>query len=77
MFIHKSGKVKKPYNYINWYAEILGNADDTGGFRIMIWKEKEQKDSIENYNHLHFWDITEEGVYKQLKEFYIEIEWDD
>ena len=73
----KAGKVVAPYNYRNWYAELCGDTDDTGGFYIFLWKDKEQKTSVEGYNHLLFWDITEEDVNKQLSEFYIEIEWDN
>jgi hypothetical protein len=77
LYISKSGKVKAPYNYREWYAEIVGNTNDTGGFHLMFWKKKEQSKSIEGYNYLHFWGITKEDVYEQLKALYIEVEWDD
>ena len=76
LLIHKSGCVKTPYKYRNWYAEICGDTNDTGGFHLLLAKATEQN-NVEGYNYLHFWDVTEKAVYKQLQELYIEIEWND
>jgi|GEM_PF-3674790 len=67
---HKSGSVKMPFKYRAWYAEIYGNTEDTGGFYVILQKDKESSEG-----QLLFWDVTEEGAYKQLAESNIEVEW--
>ena len=73
--IDKIGTVTAPCNYRNWYAEITGDTDYTTGFHLILMKERYQV-NIENYNYLHFWDVSEEDVYRQLDEHYIVIDWD-
>ena len=41
---------------------------------LILMKDREQQ-NVENYNHLHFWDVTGEDVHKQFEELFIEIEW--
>ena len=65
--------VRTPYNYRTWYAEMLG-LGGTGGFHLFLMKDREQQ-NVEYYNYMHFWDVTEEDLYKQLEELFIEIEW--
>ena len=69
MRIDKEGKVKKPFEYKHWYAEMTGNTDDTGGFYVILCKNRESK------HELLFWDVTTEGIDSQLEEKGIDIEW--
>ncbi|RGZ01613.1 hypothetical protein [Clostridium sp. AM58-1XD] len=66
MHIEKSGKVKLPHQYRNWEVEICGDSDDTGGFYLIIFHDKEQ---------LLYWDTTEAGILQQIINDDFEIEW--
>jgi len=72
MQIEKAGFVKRPYNYRGWYAEMLGNADGKGSSWIFL---RPRKEFAGDKRQLSFFDISLDGLYKQLEELYIEIDW--
>ncbi|MEQ2498663.1 hypothetical protein [Enterocloster bolteae] len=51
---------------ISLQTGICGDSDDTGGFYLIIFHDKEQ---------LLYWDITEAGILQQIINDDFEIEW--
>jgi len=70
--IEKEGYVKSPYNYRGWHVEMLGDADGKGSSWIFV---RPKKDVAGDPRALSFFAPTVAGVYKQLEELYIEVDW--
>lgn len=68
MHIGKCGKVRNPYQYKDWQAEISGDTEDTGGFYLILFQEDKQ---------ILYWEPTEEKIYQQVKKDGFEIEWSE
>ena len=61
-YVSTYGNDIAPYKQIG----ICGDSDDTGGFYLIIFHDKEQ---------LLYWDITEAGILQQIINDDFEIEW--
>ena len=64
-FMRRMGKLSFQYQYRH-LSLIHIYSDDTGGFYLIIFHDKEQ---------LLYWDITEAGILQQIINDDFEIEW--